>query len=375
MNPTLPRRRRTKHNHIYEVLRRHITSPSRAPGERVAPMRALAKQYDASISTVQLALQQLEEDGYVETRHGAGTFVTSRHRPITMADTVTLCMHARGHLWADLASLLMESLAHRGRLGILLGLEGEPGEAVEMVRRLAHSESDTMLVQAGAHFPFEIFDAPPMRRRTIIAVVSWDSSLRWPGLHRVLHDSQAGARLAVEHLRARGHRHVLLLGTPSQVDELAAGPARGTSPAPHFAGLWQEGGGRYTVLAGRSAPDGGYLGPDEEAFLSVFAGPEPPTAIFGCRDLEIWLAQSLLLRRRPELLSRIDVVGYGNTPWSEAGHPPFTTVDLDLERIVAEAMGVMDRVRGDSPPTEALIHVPPRLVVRGIAQKEFDNGK
>ena len=68
------------------------------------------------------------------------------------------------------------------------------------------------------------------------------------------------------------------------------------------------------------------------------------------------------------------MVGYGNTPWSEAGHPPFTTVDLDLKRIVAEAMGVMDRVRGDSPPTETLIHVPPRLVVRGTGQGHCAQG-
>ena len=102
---------------------------------------------------------------------------------------------------------------------------------------------------------------------------------------------------------------------------------------------------------------------------------EPPTAIFGGREIEVWLAQSLVLRRRRELLARLDVVGYGNTPWSEAGHPPFTTVAFDLERIVAEVMGVMDRVRGDSPRTETLIHVPPRLVVREAGQKEFDNAK
>ena len=241
-NHTTTGKRRTKSDRIYRKLRDDITSPSRAPGERVAPMRVLAQQFGASLATVQEALRQLHADGYVETRHGAGTFVASCHRPVTMADTVALCIQARGHLWSDLAALLMESLADRGRIGVLLGLEGQHRDGWEMVHRMAHSESSTIIVQAGGHFPFAVFDAPGMRRKTVIAVVAWCSPLRWPGLHQVLHDREAAARLVAEHLQARGHRHVLLLGTPSQAHALATDNPHDDSPGPPFVRQWEQSG-------------------------------------------------------------------------------------------------------------------------------------
>jgi len=260
---------------------------------------------------------------------------------------------------------LMELLADRGRLGILLGLEGQHGTGEEMVRRLAHSESRTMIVQAGGHFPFAVFDAPGMRRKTVIAVVAWCGPMRWPGLYQVLHDRLAAARLVAAHLRARGHRHVLLLGTPSQAHALVTGNPHDDSPGAPFARQWEEGGGRWSLLASQPTQGAREMCLDEAALFGFLDGPEPPTAAFACRDYEAWLAQGLLLRRRPELLARFDIVGYGNTPWSEAAQPPFTTVDFRLERIAEEAMRILDRLAQGESPAEALVSVPPRLIVRG----------
>ncbi len=365
MTRTTARKRRTKSDHICERLRADIVSATGPPGERLASVRALSQRFGASISTVHQALRQLGVEGYVETRHGSGTVVASRHRPITMADTVALCMPARGHLWSDLAALLMELLADRGRLGILLGLEGQHGTGEEMVRRLAHSESRTVIVQAGSHFPFAVFDAPGMRRKTVIAVVAWCSPMQWPGLYRVLPDREAAARLVADHLRARGHRHVLILGTPSQAHALATGNPLDDSPGAPFARRWKEGGGRWSVLASQPTQGAREMCLDGAALFGFLDGPEPPTAAFACRDYEAWLAQGRLLRRRPELLARFDIVGHGNTPWSEAAQPPFTTVDLRLERIADEAMRILDRLAEGELPTEALVSVPPRLIVRG----------
>lgn len=355
--------RLTKSDRIYEKLREHITSPDRSPGERVVPMRKLAKLLGASVFTVQWAMKNLEADGYVETRHGAGTFIASRYRPVTMADTVTLCMDARGHLWPDLVAMLMEALADRGRIGTLLGTELDRGDG-ELIGRMARSESDTMIVQAGGHFPFQVFDLPGMRRKTVIAAVSWASPRSWPGLYRVLHDREAGARLAAEHLRSRGHRKVLVLGTDSQVRQLEADVPDDICPAWPFRRKWERGGGKWTRLASLPAADGGHMKLDEDAVLAILGAPDAPRAVFGLRDHEAWLAQGILLRRRPELASRVDFVGYGNTPWSQASHHPFTTVDFNFEGIVEEIMGIIERVDGGAEPSESLVRVPPRLVVR-----------
>ena len=363
-------KRTTKHSRIYERLRDDITSPDQAPGQRMASMRSMAKRLGASISTIQQVMRQLEADGYVELQHGAGAFVTSCHRPITMADTVTLCMQARGHLWSDLTALVMDALTQHGRIGVLLDLGGVGHSTAEneaLVRRMAHSESSTMIVHAGGHFPFDIFKTPGMERKTVIAILAWGSALEWPGLHRVLHDRDAGAHLAADHLWSLGHRHVLVLGTSSQIRDLPDGKPYDDSPGAAFVTEWTARGGQWCSHESLPIPGGRYMRLDEGAFLAHFQGSNAPTAIFGCRDYDVWLAQNLLQHRSPDLLRNVAMVGYGNTPWSEAAQPAFTTIDFDLERIVSDAMEVMKHVDAGSAPAGTLIRVAPRLIVRDRA--------
>ncbi len=355
-------RRVTKCDRVVEQLAAHIQSEL-SSGERLASQRVLSDKLGISVFTVNQALQALEAKGYVERRHGAGTFITSRHKPITMADTVTLCMRAQGHVWADLTGLLMERLADHGRVGTLLGMETEHASRDELVQRMARSESDTMIVQAGLHFPFEVFDLPGMHNKTVIAAVSWASGLTWPGLYRVLHDHEVGAHLVADHLLARGHRHVLLLMTSSQHWSLQQELPHDDCPALPFCQYWKRQGGTWSIQVSRDSGNPPYEQLDTAAFLAAFDADTPPTAIFGCRDYEAWLAQSILLQKRPDLLSQLDIVGYGNTPWSQAIVPSFTSVDFCLEEIADNAINIVDALQAGKKP-QTLTHVAPRLVVR-----------
>jgi DNA-binding LacI/PurR family transcriptional regulator len=60
----------------------------------------------------------------------------------------------------------------------------------------------------------------------------------------------------------------------------------------------------------------------------------------------------------------VEVVGYYDTPWSRAGNPPFSTVSLDLPRVVSETMRIMEQVETGGEPDPAEVKVAPRLVVR-----------
>lgn len=252
-------------------------------------------------------------------------------------------------------------MADRGYIGTLLGIEEEHAGTDEMVRRMAHSESQTVLVNGGAGFPYEVFDYPGMRRKNVVAVLSWETSLRWPGLYRVIHDREAGADLVVDYLRERGHERVLVVGTETQIGQLEEDRPDEIVPAHPFARRWTQDGEGWTKIETRPHPELDCMALDEEEFLRVFDGEEPPTAVFGLRDADAWAAQDVLLRHRAELAERIDVVGYANTPWSRAGHPPFTTVDYDLESIADRAMGILDEIKSGEPPDEDLYEVPPRM--------------
>jgi GntR family transcriptional regulator len=62
---------------IYEELRNRIRSGEWKVGDAVEPQRQLAQRYEVSVMTVRHALNHLERDGLITTRHGLGTFVSA----------------------------------------------------------------------------------------------------------------------------------------------------------------------------------------------------------------------------------------------------------------------------------------------------------
>lgn len=63
---------------LHEELRRAILDGRLRPGERLPATRDFARQYDVSRGTTVTAFEQLQSEGYLRTRVGAGTFVNER---------------------------------------------------------------------------------------------------------------------------------------------------------------------------------------------------------------------------------------------------------------------------------------------------------
>lgn len=61
---------------IYQVIRTAVLSHLLAPGLQLPSSRDLARELGMSRNTVTFAYEQLIAEGYLETRVGAGTFVT-----------------------------------------------------------------------------------------------------------------------------------------------------------------------------------------------------------------------------------------------------------------------------------------------------------
>jgi GntR family transcriptional regulator/MocR family aminotransferase len=70
----------TLQNQIYTAVRRAILDGTLPPGARLQSSRALAADLSVSRTTTLLAYEQLTAEGYLETSHGSGTFV-SRELP------------------------------------------------------------------------------------------------------------------------------------------------------------------------------------------------------------------------------------------------------------------------------------------------------
>lgn len=67
----------TLNKRVYQALQQAIFDGSITPGSRLPASRDLAKELDISRNTVLAAYDQLQAEGYIQTRTGSGTFVTS----------------------------------------------------------------------------------------------------------------------------------------------------------------------------------------------------------------------------------------------------------------------------------------------------------
>lgn len=74
---------------IYLQIRDKILAGQLLPGDQLPATREIARYYEMARMTINVAYEQLEVEGYVVTRHGAGTFVSEdivlpdRNRPST----------------------------------------------------------------------------------------------------------------------------------------------------------------------------------------------------------------------------------------------------------------------------------------------------
>ncbi len=73
-------RRVLKYQSIAVDIRDRIARGTLKPGQQLPASASLAKQYGVALMTVRQALALLEQEGTVEARHGAGTFVVDGPR-------------------------------------------------------------------------------------------------------------------------------------------------------------------------------------------------------------------------------------------------------------------------------------------------------
>ena len=73
---------------LMEQVKHAIETGALAPGEQLPGIRPLAEELVINPNTVAKAYRELEHEGVIELRHGAGAFVSSQARPQKLTDTV-----------------------------------------------------------------------------------------------------------------------------------------------------------------------------------------------------------------------------------------------------------------------------------------------
>ncbi len=170
-------------------------------------------------------------------------------------------------------------------------------------------------------------------------------------------DNALGARLAVEHLIAHGHRRIAGLfdldgiqtAQERQAGYLAVARAAGLACPPELV--------RSSL---RSQPAA------EQTVREMLRLPDPPTAIFaGRNDLAIGAARAL---RSEGLSDRVAIISFDDFPLADLIQPGMTAIRQNVAEIGAEVGRLLfARIAGDTSPPQHVV-ISPTLVQRGSGE-------
>ena len=172
-------------------------------------------------------------------------------------------------------------------------------------------------------------------------MVSVSGRVGLPGIHHVGSDDLGGAKAAVKHLLANGHRSIVY-----------AGPA--DSPDPALVNR------RSSYL--KTMADAG-LDAKELDSLDALLSTAPPTAFFCSSDMAAVELIRLLRERGLSVPDDISVMGYGdNLACPQEMKVPLTTVSQHSERIGATAVEMLMKLLAGEDVAD--IDIPAEIIVR-----------
>jgi len=190
-----------------------------------------------------------------------------------------------------------------------------------------------------------------------VPVVLVARASRWPSVDSVTNDDRAGARMAVDHLVALGHRDI------AHVDG-GAGAGAASRRSGYLEAMRDHGLARVAAVApGTFTEEGGASGIDR-----LLASRARPTAVFVANDLAAVGALHALERHGAGVPEDVSVVGYDNTALAALGHIDLTTIDQPRREIGATAVRLLLERLDDGRHRGRHVVLSPRLVVRGTTR-------
>jgi LacI family transcriptional regulator, galactose operon repressor len=250
----------------------------------------------------------------------------------------------------------VESVARaRGYMVITGSCEEDPERERELVLALLRRRVDALLLVPAARVRDHSWLARELGSTT--PVVFLDRPPSGMAADTVLLDNHGGARAAVEHLLAQGHRRIAYVADPAELST-AAERLAGYHAAMAAAGVAVD-----EELVRLGTHDDRQAETVVRELLALAPGSRP-TAIFTGNNRNTIGA----LRALRGLEREIALVGFDDFELAELLAVPTTVVRHDSQRLGAEAARLaFERLDGDTQPPRRIV-VPTELVARGSGE-------
>jgi len=297
------------------------------PGDALPSIRELGLAHGVSFAVARRALDRLKQRGLIEGQRGRGLFVARPAPPVNPAATgdVVILGQLQGHVFASFIQRVVTSLDTQGRSARLFdwGVRKPVTSVSPSLNRSLASDNISAIVVAGLSWQAMV-RLEPVLPEGVPVVTAYHAAAPLPRVVEINVDHERMHEQAARYFRELGHRRVALFTHPvheahkHRHSERSSRNARIISLA---ASLKQFGAGAQLSvcydLATRHPAE--RLGEEHLDHLTkqLRTRRERPTAFFGS-DARIVAAIRAAEKLGWQRGRDFDVLGIGNTPWSEA---------------------------------------------------------
>jgi DNA-binding LacI/PurR family transcriptional regulator len=375
---------------LHESLYQAITSGQLKAGQRVAPLRDLAKQYDISYSTARSVVQELEAAGLVKREHNKQSIVvgppTMEHKSVnldtsshhTLNRSISILYDARNGITGPVVNQLTEMMLDHGLRASVFGRKfNQPLEQFDELLSYWASHPPQAVVNcfspAGLHEAIARVCGKQTRYITLACKNKISEHSTW---HSVEVDNTRLGQLAVDHLLELGHQRIGLVTHEREMSpRIPAWYNRKshTGHTDHILALGHALRNRnmrhaMTILYQVEEYDQEGTAPQSRPIIEQakqwLRKPDRPTAFVGD---DFRLAYVMLAARELGLTpgKDFDFVGMGNTQWSQIFN--FSSIDYAPQQVAKSIIQLIELDGSHWDNTPMSIRIPPTLVKRTLS--------
>lgn len=325
-----------KQNHVIEALRASILTGALPAGGRIPSRKSLQERFAVASVTMQLAIDRLVADGFLEARGNQGTFVvahipSANHYALVSPFAAT---QPRRQFWRALVNeAKVVSRTSQRRISVYYRVDGTP-EAADHQRLLRDLRHQRLAGIIFAVNPF-LLDETPLLTIPHVPRIAIMSGPRKHVAAAVLDDANWITK-ALDHFASRRRTHVAVLSVPGtegifRKRVLAGLAARGLMTKPYW---W------HTIDQSHAE------GTQAITHLLLNSGQrERPDALLVTDDNLVEHATAGLVAAGALVPRDVEVIVHSNFPWLTPAALPVRRLGYDAREVLSNCLEWIDSTR------------------------------
>lgn len=328
----------TKSKTVFDSLKRDIVSGNIKPGERLSPIRSIAKAFDTSTSVVQNAIERLEGERLLVTKDRSGVFVKEPgERAVSAGSQVFLCLPTEGHILGDFHKSIRTKLFKSGLFPITVDHSNfvyEPDMAfVGEAERLLEGDLKAAVVWGDSYWRRPFLERFPGIRSVFLAYMDCADAI--PD-RAALIDVEEGIYQMTSLLAAKGRRRIALCTfrpDPRSLSPETVSRHHSTQTVSGYDRALKER-GLFSFRQVLLRTDAGF----DAGLSALLESEDRPDAIVCDMDFEALKVMKAAIGLGLTVPGDLAISGFMDTPWAESAPVPLSSVRYDWDAIAEKAV-------------------------------------